>query len=950
MVRRLLTLLLALAAASAALAAVETTTVSGSIVTPNGNPVTSGSVTCTLSSPGRAPDGASTVGVSRVYTTTISSAGAVSFTLVPNDVITPVNTTYDCVFTIKTPVPERYTWTRCSVSSSPDPLQIGAMQCDVAVNPPPAVPGAANTMVKSSGAGSLSAMTGLCVSLIGARGATTDASGDGTPDQALYQAVDVECDGTHDYFFGPAGIGDVFNRRESFIATAVISGDNHGENWTLMSELCAEYGLACTMQIVYGPYSAVNLPSSAELQEYGAAGNEISGHSAAHHFGGVDTSDGNPNVGSSVIYGPETTGTVVCTNGSATVEGTGVTWAQTQGGRFSPTGAYFICDWNNDGAINATDRAHVFTIASVTDSNTLVLDRAFDGTTNNTAKPYEIRSNYANTLWEIEANEAALRAVLGTTWQQGYWVDPGNWTPADDLSVLVKAYAGVMLAGSYQSTVGSGTQELGHTFGSMADPLRMSWVQSTCNWTTAYVDALLAAAVKERLFLNFNVHDVTPDAFCSSTTDDIKESVFEYLLAKLREYQAKGQMQVLRGEDAIGYWRLRRAQPSWQLLRNAHFFDSTSGGYLSRHAIPGWEENDYDGSLAGVNGPVSLDCDGTGAGTTAYTFDGDGAGTLTWTYSDGANVCTATIDQAVVLAPGTYQFAADIDARDLAAGLVRINLYDAYTYPSDFTGILDPVWYESIDGYQYSATVYPPYTNFGERRTVMGTFRIPEGMNQAITVMFQVTGGRGTARIKSPVLIRRALPMDLDAEYSGGNGLSDLNVSRMDPTLTGKQLPNAFNYVWVPQEDRLTDTPANKLFSYSAVGAGGTLREDLVSATITGAGTAALSVAGYAYDATCADTAGAATITADNCGMVTLTGTAAATTTLNTCNAANRGRRLTAICGATATSVVGFTDGGNLKLAGNFVCTADDTITLVCDGTTACAGAGCWIEVGRSVN
>jgi len=41
--------------------------------------------------------------------------------------------------------------------------------------------------------------------------------------------------------------------------------------------------------------------------------------------------------------------------------------------------------------------------------------------------------------------------------------------------------------------------------------------------------------------------------------------------------------------------------------------------------------------------------------------------------------------------------------------------------------------------------------------------------------------------------------------------------------------------------------------------------------------------------------------------------------------------------------VLTFTDGSNLKLAGNFVTTADDTITLACDGTN-------WHEVCRSVN
>ncbi len=41
--------------------------------------------------------------------------------------------------------------------------------------------------------------------------------------------------------------------------------------------------------------------------------------------------------------------------------------------------------------------------------------------------------------------------------------------------------------------------------------------------------------------------------------------------------------------------------------------------------------------------------------------------------------------------------------------------------------------------------------------------------------------------------------------------------------------------------------------------------------------------------------------------------------------------------------VLTFTDGSNLKLAGNFVTTADDTITLAYDGTN-------WYEIARSVN
>ena len=41
--------------------------------------------------------------------------------------------------------------------------------------------------------------------------------------------------------------------------------------------------------------------------------------------------------------------------------------------------------------------------------------------------------------------------------------------------------------------------------------------------------------------------------------------------------------------------------------------------------------------------------------------------------------------------------------------------------------------------------------------------------------------------------------------------------------------------------------------------------------------------------------------------------------------------------------VLTVTDGGNLKLAGNFVTALGSTITLVCDGTN-------WYEISRSAN
>ena len=70
--------------------------------------------------------------------------------------------------------------------------------------------------------------------------------------------------------------------------------------------------------------------------------------------------------------------------------------------------------------------------------------------------------------------------------------------------------------------------------------------------------------------------------------------------------------------------------------------------------------------------------------------------------------------------------------------------------------------------------------------------------------------------------------------------------------------------------------------------------------------------------------------------VVTVTGT----TGITSITAAGNARRTVTLIFAGALTV---TDGSNLKLAGNFTTTADDTLTLYCDGTN-------WIELGRSVN
>ncbi len=69
--------------------------------------------------------------------------------------------------------------------------------------------------------------------------------------------------------------------------------------------------------------------------------------------------------------------------------------------------------------------------------------------------------------------------------------------------------------------------------------------------------------------------------------------------------------------------------------------------------------------------------------------------------------------------------------------------------------------------------------------------------------------------------------------------------------------------------------------------------------------------------------------------IVAVTGT----TSVTSMTADRAGKRVTLVFAAALT----FTDGNNLKLAGNFVTTADDTITLICDGTN-------WYEIARSAN
>lgn len=84
--------------------------------------------------------------------------------------------------------------------------------------------------------------------------------------------------------------------------------------------------------------------------------------------------------------------------------------------------------------------------------------------------------------------------------------------------------------------------------------------------------------------------------------------------------------------------------------------------------------------------------------------------------------------------------------------------------------------------------------------------------------------------------------------------------------------------------------------------------------------------------------ASGSTVSLPTGNVFSITGTTGITT-INACDKENVGRVIILIF-ADAVTV---TDGSNLKLAGDFTSTADDTLTLVCDGSN-------WFETGRSAN
>ena len=207
--------------AAPALAAIETTTITGTVYSPNGGAYP-GKVTCTLSHAGTASDGVNQQVVASYYTATIGSDGALSFTLVPNDVITPAGTWYSCEYTVQPVGGRRMTWVKTySVATSPDPVALGAVT--ILDNPTltlPTITGTANSMMATDGSGGLVSTPAL----------QRAASGNAVKFAGRYIQYDLDNDGTIDHLeFGDYNGDGTMDFARDFIAAVQPYIDSTGD-------------------------------------------------------------------------------------------------------------------------------------------------------------------------------------------------------------------------------------------------------------------------------------------------------------------------------------------------------------------------------------------------------------------------------------------------------------------------------------------------------------------------------------------------------------------------------------------------------------------------------------------------------------------------------------------------------------------------------------------------
>lgn len=127
--KRLALLPLLLLACGPASAAVPTVTISGQVITPDGQAAVAGSITVRLSAPGSVVVDGAAARVASEVTKTLSVGGAVSgLSLVPNDLVLPGGTFYVAAYSVTARNGRRAAWVEnWQLASAPTTLDIGAV-------------------------------------------------------------------------------------------------------------------------------------------------------------------------------------------------------------------------------------------------------------------------------------------------------------------------------------------------------------------------------------------------------------------------------------------------------------------------------------------------------------------------------------------------------------------------------------------------------------------------------------------------------------------------------------------------------------------------------------------------------------------------------------------------------------------------------------------------------
>lgn len=650
---------------------------------------------------------------------------------------------------------------------------------------------------------------------LGPRGIDTDANDDGTLDNPLWPKIKAA---GQPLGISPSGITTTHGLIDRGIEPVIVFGfDDHFTDTGQMQAAqtaCDLYNIPCGDQPQIR--TGATYPTSALAQAWTATQNTIGNHGSYHAFAGYDSVDGSRFWKAAGYRGFYNTGTAICTNGSTTVSGTSTLWNNSILASNIQIGMRFICDWDNDGTMEQADRIHARVVTDIDGTaQTITLDDEYDGTTNDVARPYELRASYIAGITELDTATAIWKSVLGTEWQNDAIAQPGSWGTGVDIHSAIEAARDIPFGTSYDAKgYLYGNNMHGTNWGQIVDPMKFPMSMTNCNWTTADATALLDLIVKERLAVVLNVEGIQADGDCTNNGGYMKATTWDGMLSYANTLRAAGKLRVLSMDDMGRYVRsIPQPQQGWNAISNHSFVMLTNGAAAQAGAshswFPGWRGLDGDHDKAGVQHWAGAH----------NTWTGDGAGTLT-VENDGTAE-SGVLTQCVQVWPGwTYLLTSELDCTDITQDgtgkeYIQFTAYDydgtAYSTAAgsqDIIEALDPIWWGSAT---YNTTFYRRTVaqsiacgNASSARVwVSAQFHVPDLWNEPVCVQMVVDTMKGTGRFKNLALIPLA-PVSDQTAYGNGMGLRNVQLSRAGNN-TGGMNDEAFTFLWAPVR-RQSDT------------------------------------------------------------------------------------------------------------------------------------------------